>query len=116
MGEDLFYEHTLSLSEVLCGFKFVIAHLDGRRLLIKSNPGEVVKPGTEGRILFVICWYAHIILLETGLLYATFTSKINLDLYFFMRDLDIAEERRTQSGTYFVTCREYRRDSLQGGS
>ncbi|GAB2209532.1 hypothetical protein Droror1_Dr00026750 [Drosera rotundifolia] len=62
-GEDLFYEHTLSLSEALCGFKFVIAHLDRRQLLIKSNPGEVVKPGT-----------------------------------------------------YFVTCQEYKRDSLQGGS
>ncbi|KAL9254027.1 DnaJ protein homolog ANJ1-like protein [Drosera capensis] len=43
-GEDLFYEHTLSLREALCGFKFVITHLDGRQLLIKSNPGEVVKP------------------------------------------------------------------------
>ncbi|GAB2234897.1 hypothetical protein Droror1_Dr00004167 [Drosera rotundifolia] len=43
-GEDLFYEHTLSLTEALCGFNFVITHLDGRQLLIKSNPGEVVKP------------------------------------------------------------------------
>ncbi|GAB2285621.1 hypothetical protein Dimus_020063 [Dionaea muscipula] len=43
-GEDLFYEHTLSLAEALCGFKFTITHLDGRQLLIKSNPGEVVKP------------------------------------------------------------------------
>ncbi|KAK5803634.1 hypothetical protein PVK06_031282 [Gossypium arboreum] len=44
-GEDLFLEHTLSLTEALCGFQFVITHLDGRQLLIKSNPGEVVKPG-----------------------------------------------------------------------
>ncbi|XVE79151.1 hypothetical protein DITRI_Ditri14bG0035000 [Diplodiscus trichospermus] len=43
-GEDLFVEHTLSLTEALCGFQFVITHLDGRQLLIKSNPGEVVKP------------------------------------------------------------------------
>ncbi|GKV35020.1 hypothetical protein SLEP1_g43340 [Rubroshorea leprosula] len=43
-GEDLFVEHTLSLSEALCGFQFVLTHLDGRQLLIKSNPGEVVKP------------------------------------------------------------------------
>uniref|UniRef100_A0A6M2EFY2 Uncharacterized protein n=1 Tax=Populus davidiana TaxID=266767 RepID=A0A6M2EFY2_9ROSI len=28
----------------LCGFKFALTHLDGRQLLIKSNPGEVVKP------------------------------------------------------------------------
>ena len=44
-GEDLFVEHTLSLTEALCGFQFVLTHLDGRQLLIKSNPGEVVKPG-----------------------------------------------------------------------
>lgn len=44
-GEDLFYEHTLSLTEALCGFQFALTHLDGRQLLIKSNPGEVVKPG-----------------------------------------------------------------------
>jgi len=45
-AEDLFVEHTLSLTEALCGFQFVLTHLDGRQLLIKSNPGEVVKPGT----------------------------------------------------------------------
>ncbi|XP_030455500.1 dnaJ protein homolog [Syzygium oleosum] len=43
-GEDLFVEHTLSLTEALCGFQFVLTHLDGRQLLIKSNAGEVVKP------------------------------------------------------------------------
>lgn len=43
-GEDLFVEHTLSLTEALCGFQFVLTHLDGRSLLIKSNPWEVVKP------------------------------------------------------------------------
>ncbi|KAM6595801.1 hypothetical protein CsatA_006325 [Cannabis sativa] len=42
-GVDLFYDHTLILAEALCGFQFVLTHLDGRRLLIKSNPGEVVK-------------------------------------------------------------------------
>lgn len=44
-GDDLFVEHTLSLTEALCGFQFVLTHLDNRQLLIKSNPGEVVKPG-----------------------------------------------------------------------
>ncbi|KAF3669897.1 Chaperone protein dnaJ 3 [Capsicum annuum] len=43
-GEDLFVDHTLSLTEALCGFHFILTHLDGRQLLIKSNPGEVVKP------------------------------------------------------------------------
>ena len=44
-GDDLFAEHTLSLTEALCGFQFILTHLDGRQLLIKKNPGEVVKPG-----------------------------------------------------------------------
>ncbi|GMH10233.1 hypothetical protein Nepgr_012074 [Nepenthes gracilis] len=43
-ADDLFYEHTLSLTEALCGFQFVLTHLDNRQLLIKSHPGEVVKP------------------------------------------------------------------------
>lgn len=44
-GDDLFVEHSLSLTDALCGFQFVLNHLDSRQLLIKSNPGEVVKPG-----------------------------------------------------------------------
>ncbi|XP_019164159.1 PREDICTED: dnaJ protein homolog [Ipomoea nil] len=43
-GDDLFVDHTLTLTEALCGFQFILTHLDGRQLLIKSNPGEVVKP------------------------------------------------------------------------
>lgn len=43
--DDLYVEHALSLTEALCGFQFALSHLDGRQLLIKSNPGEVVKPG-----------------------------------------------------------------------
>ncbi|XP_004229763.1 dnaJ protein homolog 2 [Solanum lycopersicum] len=42
--DDLYIEHTLTLTEALCGFQFVLTHLDGRQLLIKSNPGEVIKP------------------------------------------------------------------------
>lgn len=44
-SDDLFVEHTLNLTQALCGFQFVITHLDGRQLLIKSAPGEIVKPG-----------------------------------------------------------------------
>ncbi|GBG82858.1 hypothetical protein CBR_g36384 [Chara braunii] len=43
-GDDLFMEHTLTLTEALCGFKYSITHLDNRQLLIKSNPGEIIKP------------------------------------------------------------------------
>lgn len=42
--DDLYVEHTLSLAEALCGFQFALTRLDGRQLLIKSNPGEVIKP------------------------------------------------------------------------
>lgn len=44
-GDDLFVEHSLTLSEALCGYQFIITQLDGRQLLIKSTPSEIVKPG-----------------------------------------------------------------------
>ncbi|KAJ7568975.1 hypothetical protein O6H91_01G055400 [Diphasiastrum complanatum] len=44
-GDDLFVEHSLTLTEALCGFQFALTHLDGRQLLIKSAPGEIIKPG-----------------------------------------------------------------------
>lgn len=34
----------IELVEALCGFKFVIEHLDKRKLLIESKPNEVIKP------------------------------------------------------------------------
>ncbi|KAI3853865.1 hypothetical protein MKX03_001193 [Papaver bracteatum] len=43
-GDDLFVEHKLSLTEALCGFQFALTHIDGKQLLIKTNPGEVIKP------------------------------------------------------------------------
>ncbi|PHT29226.1 DnaJ protein -like protein 1 [Capsicum baccatum] len=43
-GDDHFVEHKLILAEDLYGFKFVLTHLDNRQLLIKSQPGKVVKP------------------------------------------------------------------------
>lgn len=52
--DDLFVEHTLSLTEALCGFQFALTHLDGRQLLIRSNPGEVIKPGMHSLPLFLI--------------------------------------------------------------
>ena len=45
-GDDLFIERTISLSEALCGFSMELTHLDGRKLLIKSGPGEVIAPCT----------------------------------------------------------------------
>jgi hypothetical protein len=43
-GADLFIERSISLVEALCGFEMEVTHLDGRKLLIKSAPGEVVRP------------------------------------------------------------------------
>jgi DnaJ family protein A protein 2 len=49
-SDDLFVEHSISLTEALCGFQFVLTHLDNRQLLIKSNPGEIIKPGQHKAI------------------------------------------------------------------
>merc|ERR1712038_2189126 len=47
-GADLFIERKISLAEALCGFETELTHLDGRKLLIKTSPGEVVKPMAQG--------------------------------------------------------------------
>merc|ERR1712039_1003049 len=47
-GADLFVERKISLVEALCGFKIELTHLDGRKLLIKASPGEIVKPMAQG--------------------------------------------------------------------
>lgn len=48
--DDLYIDHTLNLTEALCGFQLALTHLDGRQLLIKSNPGEIIKPGENHTI------------------------------------------------------------------
>lgn len=72
--DDLYVEHTLTLSEALCGFKFALTHLDGRQLLIKSNPGEVIKPGN---ILANILSSFYIFLLSPKLV--NISSKLLMD-------------------------------------
>jgi len=47
-GADLFLERKISLVEALCGFEIGITHLDGRKLLVKTAPGEIVKPMSKG--------------------------------------------------------------------
>merc|ERR1719476_356997 len=47
-GADLFIERKISLVEALCGFEIDVTHLDGRKLLIKTQPGEIVKPMARG--------------------------------------------------------------------
>lgn len=43
-GADLFIEARISLSEALCGLQMDIVHLDGRKLRIRSVPGDTIKP------------------------------------------------------------------------
>lgn len=47
-GADLFIERKISLVEALCGFEIEVTHLDGRKLLVKTAPGEIVKPMSQG--------------------------------------------------------------------
>mmetsp|Transcript_51429 Transcript_51429/g.95145 ORF Transcript_51429/g.95145 Transcript_51429/m.95145 type:complete len:512 (-) Transcript_51429:151-1686(-) len=47
-GADLFLERDISLQEALCGFEMEVTQLDGRKLIVKSQPGEVVKPMMQG--------------------------------------------------------------------
>jgi len=44
-GNDLYMEYNLPLTEALCGFGFTVKHLDDRMILVKSEKGEVIKPG-----------------------------------------------------------------------
>ena len=43
-GADLFFERKITLVEALTGLNFVFTHLDGTKIRIKNEPGEVIKP------------------------------------------------------------------------
>ena len=43
-GADLIYRCEISLLEALTGVKIAITHLDGRRILISTEPGEIIQP------------------------------------------------------------------------
>ena len=45
-GADLLIEKDISLLEALTGVDFVVKHLDGRDIRIKSSPGQVIKPNS----------------------------------------------------------------------
>ena len=42
-GDDLYIERSISLVEALCGFEMELTHLDGRKFIIRSAPGEVIR-------------------------------------------------------------------------
>ena len=48
-GDDLYIKRSITLLEALVGFQIVVTHLDGRKLIVKNKPGEVVAPVVEGR-------------------------------------------------------------------
>lgn len=45
-GVDLIIRNVeISLTQALCGVEYIFKHLDGRDIVIKSTPGQVIKPG-----------------------------------------------------------------------
>jgi DnaJ family protein A protein 2 len=44
-GADLYYKKEISLFEALTGVSFIMTHLDGKKIQIKTSPGEIIKPG-----------------------------------------------------------------------
>jgi DnaJ-class molecular chaperone len=43
-GLNLYYTHTISLKEALCGFVLALDHLDGTTIRITKDNGDVVQP------------------------------------------------------------------------
>jgi len=52
---DLLIHKEITLVEALCGYEFLVEHLDGRKLLIKSRPGEIIRPEAAQGEPFVKC-------------------------------------------------------------
>lgn len=73
-GDDLYIKHEISLTEALCGFCFIIKHLDGRDIVVKQTPGEVIKPG-EVRAVMNEGMPIYKNPFEKGNLYITFEIK-----------------------------------------
>ena len=42
-GADLLIQKQMPLVDALCGFNFELEHLDGRKIIVESKPGEVVR-------------------------------------------------------------------------
>ncbi|ETO30596.1 molecular chaperone [Reticulomyxa filosa] len=49
--DDLYMNFTLSLKQALCGYMIFIPYLDGKKLLLKSELGEIVQHG-EIRVIY----------------------------------------------------------------
>ncbi len=44
-GADLTYKKNISLLEALTGVSFVLTHLDGKKILVETEKGDIIKPG-----------------------------------------------------------------------
>lgn len=44
-NDDLLIQQKIPLVEALCGTTFIVTHLDGRKLVVKTQPGELIRPG-----------------------------------------------------------------------
>ena len=44
---DLHIKQTIPLVQALCGFQFVVEHLDGRKLVVQGEKGQMIKPGNK---------------------------------------------------------------------
>lgn len=49
-GNDAVCKKSITLQEALCGYEFTLDYLDGETKVIKSEPNEVVRPGSRRRI------------------------------------------------------------------
>jgi DnaJ family protein A protein 2 len=49
-GQNLYYEKKINLSEALTGVEFILEHLDKRSIIVRTKPGEVIKPGQVKQI------------------------------------------------------------------
>jgi len=52
-GADLLFVKNISLNQALCGFKIMITHLDGRKIVIKTKQSEVMRVESGGQNPFV---------------------------------------------------------------
>jgi DnaJ family protein A protein 2 len=50
IGKNLVYKKTISLADALCGVRFSLTHLDGRKLLVQTPEGQVISPGMHVKI------------------------------------------------------------------
>ncbi|CAB3398074.1 unnamed protein product [Caenorhabditis bovis] len=50
-GDDLHMKKKITLNEALCGFEFIVKHLDGHPLIIRGQPGEIIEPDAVKGVL-----------------------------------------------------------------